>query len=83
MRAAATGALRPNNRSEVGVGILDLCMAPGGYTASALKYNAHAIASSDGTHLCYSHLENVLEVGKEFEYDFRGSGEMADMLSYA
>ena len=45
--------------------------------------SAHAIASSDGTHLCYSHLENVLEVGKEFENDFRGSGEMANMLSYA
>ncbi|KFX86708.1 hypothetical protein V490_08918 [Pseudogymnoascus sp. VKM F-3557] len=44
---------------------------------------AHAIASSDGTHLCYSHLETVLEVGKEFENDFRGSGEMANMLSYA
>jgi hypothetical protein len=26
--------------------------------------SAHAIASSDGTHLCYSHLETVLEVGK-------------------
>ncbi|ELR10673.1 hypothetical protein GMDG_04940 [Pseudogymnoascus destructans 20631-21] len=45
--------------------------------------SAHAIASSDGTHLCYSHLETVLEVGKEFENDFRGSGEMANMLSYA
>jgi hypothetical protein len=44
--------------------------------------SAHAIASSDGTHLCYSHLETVLEVGKEFENDFRGSGEMANMLSY-
>ncbi|KFY28793.1 hypothetical protein V491_00286, partial [Pseudogymnoascus sp. VKM F-3775] len=45
--------------------------------------SAYAIASSDGTHLCYSHLETVLEVGKEFENDFRGSGEMANMLSYA
>ncbi|ELR03570.1 hypothetical protein GMDG_06228 [Pseudogymnoascus destructans 20631-21] len=45
--------------------------------------SAHAIASSDGTHLCYLHLETVLEVGKEFENDFRGSGEMANMLSYA
>ncbi|ELR07645.1 hypothetical protein GMDG_08500 [Pseudogymnoascus destructans 20631-21] len=45
--------------------------------------SAHAIASSDGTHLCYSHLETILEVGKEFENDFRGSGEMANMLSYA
>ncbi len=35
------------------------------------------------SHLSYSHLENVLEVGKEFENDFRGSGEMANMLSYA
>ena len=44
---------------------------------------AHAIASSDGTHLCYSHLETVLEVSKEFENDFRGSGEIDNMLSYA
>ncbi|KFY96264.1 hypothetical protein V500_02531, partial [Pseudogymnoascus sp. VKM F-4518 (FW-2643)] len=45
--------------------------------------SAHAIASSDGTHICYSHLQTVLDVGKEFENDFRGSGEMANMLSYA
>ncbi|KFZ20398.1 hypothetical protein V501_00165 [Pseudogymnoascus sp. VKM F-4519 (FW-2642)] len=38
---AATGALCQNNRSEDGVGILDLCMAPGGYTASALNVAAH------------------------------------------
>jgi 23S rRNA U2552 (ribose-2'-O)-methylase RlmE/FtsJ len=41
---AATGALCPNNRSEDGFGIIDLCMAPGGYTASALKYNPTAKA---------------------------------------
>lgn len=41
---ARTGAFRPNNRSEDGIGILDLCMAPGGYTASALKYNPLAKA---------------------------------------
>ena len=44
---------------------------------------AHALASNDGTQLCFSHLEIVLDVGKEFENDFRGSGEMANMLSYA
>jgi len=41
---AATGVFCQNNRSEDGVGILDLCMAPGGYTASALKYNPTAKA---------------------------------------
>ncbi|OBT87730.1 hypothetical protein VE02_04060 [Pseudogymnoascus sp. 03VT05] len=37
---------------------------------------AHALASNDGT-------KTVLDVGKKFENDFRGSGEMANMLSYA
>jgi len=41
---AVTGAFYQNNRSEDDVGILDLCMAPGGYTASALKYNPTAKA---------------------------------------
>lgn len=41
---AATGALCQNNLSEDEVKILDLCMAPGGYTASALKYNPRARA---------------------------------------
>ncbi len=40
----ATGAFSQNNRSEDGIKILDLCMAPGGYTASALKYNPTAKA---------------------------------------
>ncbi|KFY10241.1 hypothetical protein V491_07749, partial [Pseudogymnoascus sp. VKM F-3775] len=44
---------------------------------------AHALARNDGTQLCFSHLEIVLDIGKEFENDFRGSGEMANMLSYA
>ena len=42
---AASGALCPSSsQSEDGVKILDLCMAPGGYTASALKYNPTAKA---------------------------------------
>ncbi|KAF8847315.1 hypothetical protein BDZ45DRAFT_607666 [Acephala macrosclerotiorum] len=39
-----TGALRQNNRSSDDFTILDLCMAPGGYTASALKHNPAAKA---------------------------------------
>lgn len=39
-----TGALRQTNKSVDDVEILDLCMAPGGYTASALKYNPAAKA---------------------------------------
>ncbi|KAG9240917.1 hypothetical protein BJ878DRAFT_545761 [Calycina marina] len=42
---AATGAFCQNNRSEDEVGILDLCMVPGGYTGSALKYNPTAKAA--------------------------------------
>ncbi|PQE29865.1 hypothetical protein CJF32_00000537 [Rutstroemia sp. NJR-2017a WRK4] len=38
----ATGALSQNNRTSEDFNILDLCMAPGGYTASALKYNSTA-----------------------------------------
>ncbi|KAL5330891.1 hypothetical protein ACEPPN_000416 [Leptodophora sp. 'Broadleaf-Isolate-01'] len=34
-----TGAFSQVNRPEDGFRILDLCMAPGGYTSSALKYN--------------------------------------------
>lgn len=39
-----TGALLVNNRQGSEVKVLDLCMAPGGYTASALKYNPAAQA---------------------------------------
>ena len=38
----ATGALRIQGTSPE---VLDLCMAPGGYTASALKFNPHARVS--------------------------------------
>ena len=41
---AQTGAVGLNNRSEDGLAILDLCMAPGGYSASALKCNPTAKA---------------------------------------
>lgn len=41
---AATNAFRENNRSEHKFIILDLCMAPGGYTTTALKYNPAAVA---------------------------------------
>jgi 23S rRNA U2552 (ribose-2'-O)-methylase RlmE/FtsJ len=40
----ATGALSQNSRTSEDFAILDLCMAPGGYTASALKYNPTAKA---------------------------------------
>ncbi|KAE8444544.1 hypothetical protein EG329_014468 [Mollisiaceae sp. DMI_Dod_QoI] len=39
-----TKALTLTNTSSDGIRILDLCMAPGGYTASALKYNPNATA---------------------------------------
>ena len=39
-----TNALAMTSEREEVVRILDLCMAPGGYTASALKYNPTAIA---------------------------------------
>lgn len=39
-----TEAFLATRRHEDGIKILDLCMAPGGYTASALKYNPTATA---------------------------------------
>ena len=42
---ASTDALTVNCEAEEAIKILDLCMAPGGYTASALKYNPTATAS--------------------------------------
>ena len=39
-----TRALCPPSNSAGNITILDLCMAPGGYTASALKYNPGATA---------------------------------------
>lgn len=42
---AATGAFHQNSGSEDGAAIIDLCMAPGGYTTSALKYNPTAKAT--------------------------------------
>ncbi|KFZ23239.1 hypothetical protein V502_02283 [Pseudogymnoascus sp. VKM F-4520 (FW-2644)] len=53
------------------------------YTIKNTVRAAHALASNDGTQLWFSHLETVLDVGKEFENDFRRLGEMANMLSYA
>lgn len=41
---ASTGTLRQTSSSAKAVKILDLCMAPGRYTASALKYNPAATA---------------------------------------
>lgn len=39
-----THCLGPPSNCEGGMNILDICMAPGGYTASALKYNPGAPA---------------------------------------
>ena len=33
---------------------------------------AHALAVDEGSRLCYSHLETVLDPGKEFEADIKG-----------
>lgn len=41
---ASTNALTQKSECGEDIKILDLCMAPGGYTASALKYNPTAIA---------------------------------------
>ena len=41
---ASTGALTPRPDETTFVKILDLCMAPGGYTASALKHNSSVAA---------------------------------------
>lgn len=41
---ADTHALSLNSPNAANIKILDLCMAPGGYTASALKYNPSATA---------------------------------------
>jgi 23S rRNA U2552 (ribose-2'-O)-methylase RlmE/FtsJ len=41
---AKTNAIAPLSEREEEVKILDLCMAPGGFTASALKYNDTATA---------------------------------------
>ena len=35
---------------------------------------AHALAVNEGSQLCYSHLETILDLGKEFEADFKGAG---------
>jgi hypothetical protein len=40
----ATGALSQKSRTSEDFEILDLCMAPGGYTASALQHNPTAKA---------------------------------------
>ncbi|KFX92207.1 hypothetical protein O988_07375 [Pseudogymnoascus sp. VKM F-3808] len=40
----STCCLSPQHNSEGKMNILDICMAPGGYTASALKYNPSATA---------------------------------------
>ena len=42
---ASTNAVTVKTEGDEAIKILDLCMAPGGYTASALKYNPTATAS--------------------------------------
>jgi 23S rRNA U2552 (ribose-2'-O)-methylase RlmE/FtsJ len=61
---AATSALYQSNHSEKGVRILDLCMAPGGYTASALKYNPTAKAV--GITLCTQPGHDSFSLGRLF-----------------
>jgi hypothetical protein len=36
---------------------------------------AHALAVHEESRLSYSHLETVLDSGKEFEADFKGAGQ--------
>jgi len=43
---------------------------------------AHALAVDEGSQLCYSHLETVLDSGKEFEADFKGAGQIDNLRSY-
>jgi hypothetical protein len=42
---------------------------------------AHALAVDEGSQLCYSHLETVLDLGKEFEADLKG-GQIENLRSY-
>jgi hypothetical protein len=43
---------------------------------------AHAAAAEEGSQLTFSHLETVIEANANFETDFRGAGEIANMASY-
>ncbi|KAH9205105.1 hypothetical protein DL95DRAFT_417714 [Leptodontidium sp. 2 PMI_412] len=77
-----TGAFSQVNRPEDGFRILDLCMAPGGYTSSALKYNPAAKAISitlppgQGGHEVFLNsprstvlYQDITMFSKEFEVD--------------
>jgi hypothetical protein len=43
---------------------------------------AHVLAVDEGSRLSYSHLETILDSGKEFEADFKGAGQMDNLRSY-
>ena len=43
---------------------------------------AHALAVHKESRLSYSHLETVLDSGKEFEADFKGAGQIDNLRSY-
>jgi hypothetical protein len=75
--------LRPAGQSACG-------MRPGVYlqhgqlplSETSRLVDAHALAVDDGSRLCYSYLEPVLDSGKEFEADFRRAGQIDNLRSY-
>jgi hypothetical protein len=43
---------------------------------------AHALAVYEAIQLSYSYLETVLDLGKEFEADYKGAGQIDSLRSY-
>ncbi len=59
-----------------------MCQAEGSKDGRESDKAAHALAVHEESRLSYSHLETVLDSGKEFEADFKGAGRIDNLRSY-